>query len=359
MVTRLHSSKPSKKAKHKSPPQTGAPDPSLPVRRIRRLLIHWYTKNRRALPWRLTRDPFRIWISEVMLQQTRVVAAIPYYQRFLERFPSVEALASAPEQDLLAAWAGLGYYARARNLQRAAKKIIELGAFPRDYDSIRALDGVGDYTAAAIASIAFDLPHPALDGNAIRVLTRLTAERGNVTSTAVRSRLRAVADRLIDPARPGEFNQAWMELGAVVCVPKEPQCSVCPLIKHCAAHRLGCQRELPLKLSRSSPIEVEKQILVIKSATHILAWQRTPDSRRMAGFWEFPEPAQLPSAKIGARIGAFRHTIVNTNYSFHVYEASARRAPKGFHWLPAQRLNEFPLSTAAKKALACLARQER
>jgi A/G-specific adenine glycosylase len=329
--------------------------PSLPIRAIRRLLLTWYRKSQRDLPWRRTRDPYRIWISEIMLQQTRVAAAIAYYERFLERFPGVQELAAAPEQDLLTAWAGLGYYARARNLQKAAKKILELGAFPRDHASIRALRGVGDYTAAAIASIAFGLPHAALDGNAIRVLSRLTAERGNVASTVVRKRLRAVADRLIDPTQPGEFNQAWMELGAVICLPRDPQCSICPLKSQCAARRLGCQRELPVKAVRARAVEIEKQILVIRKAARILLWQRETESRRLAGFWELPEPAQLPQAKIGARIGVFRHTIVNTNYSFHVYQASTRSVPKRFLWLPLHRLHEFPLSTAAKKALACLA----
>ncbi len=216
-------------------------DPALPVRTIRRLLLAWYSKHQRDLPWRRTRDPYRIWVSEIMLQQTRVASAIGYYQRFLERFPSIPELAAAPEQELLTAWAGLGYYARVRNLQKAANKIVELGAFPRDYASLRALAGIGDYTAAAIASIAFDLPHAALDGNVIRVLSRLTAERGNVASTTVRKRLRAAADRLIDPKLPGQFNQAWMELGAMVCLPKQPQCSICPLKSQCAARRLGCE----------------------------------------------------------------------------------------------------------------------
>jgi A/G-specific adenine glycosylase len=310
------------------------------------------------LPWRASCDPYRIWISEIMLQQTRVAAVIPYYQRFLLRFPNIEALASAPEHDLLAAWAGLGYYARARNLHSSAKKILELGTFPSDYDSIRALDGVGDYTAAAIASIAFNRPHAALDGNAIRVLSRLTAERGNVASGVVRKRLGVAASRIIDPKRPGEFNQAWMELGAVICIPNQPLCSSCPLEEQCAARRAGCERELPLKIPRATPIDVEKQLLVIAKGGNILAWQRTAESRRLAKFWELPEPAQLPDVAIGVRIGTVRHTIVNTRYSIQVHQASTRSVPKGFHWLAKNTLNEFPLSTAAKKALACLAKHE-
>ena len=328
----------------------------LPVRAIRRRLLAWYQQHQRDLPWRRTRDPYRIWVSEIMLQQTRVAAAIPYYGRFLERFPNVHALASASEQDLLAAWAGLGYYARARNLQKAAKEILGLGAFPRDYASIRELAGIGDYTASAVASIAFGLKHAALDGNAIRVLTRLTAEAGHVDSTAVRARLRGVADRLIDSKRPGEFNQAVMELGATICLPKQPRCAECPLSDLCAARQFGRERELPVKFARSAPLLVEKQLLVIEKARSILAWQRAADSPRLANFWELPQPEHLPGAILGPKIAVFRHTIVNTNYTFHVHKASDGRIPKGFRWLPAEKLNTVPLSTTARKAVACLTR---
>jgi A/G-specific adenine glycosylase len=322
---------------------------------IRRELLAWYRAHRRDLPWRISRDPYRVWISEIMLQQTRVAAAIPYYERFLSRFPDVATLAAAPEQELLTAWAGLGYYARARNLQRAAKQIVALGEFPRDHDSIRALAGVGPYTAAAIASIAFNLPHAALDGNAIRVLSRLTCERGNVASSVVRKKLASAADRLIVPEHPGEFNQAWMELGATICLPKEPRCDKCPIAKQCAARRAGLERELPLKIPRAQSKEVEQQILIVEKAGSILAWQRPKDDRRLAGFWELPEPGHLTRAKVGARIATVRHTIVNTKYAFHVHRASAGVTPKGFHWLKMQNLDLFPLSTAAKKALRCLA----
>jgi A/G-specific adenine glycosylase len=342
------------------PNQNAAQDPGSSklrlslLRSIRRRILTWYRKNKRDLPWRSTRDPYRIWISEVMLQQTRVAAVIPYYQRFLDRFPHIEALRSAEEHDLLAAWAGLGYYSRARNLQKAANKIVELGEFPRDYPTIRSLPGVGEYTAAAIASIAFELPHAVLDGNVIRVLSRLTGEPGNVDSALVRTRLRAVADFAIDRRNPGEFNQGLMELGATVCVAKQPQCLLCPLAPACRARQLGRQNELPLKSARPGAIEVEMQLLVIEKADKILAWKRPADSRRLAGFWELPEPAHVPRARMEAIIARFRHTIVNTNFSYDVFRASLQRAPAKFQWLAKNKLHEFPLSTATKKALAFL-----
>jgi A/G-specific adenine glycosylase len=321
---------------------------------LRSRLLAWYGKHKRDLPWRKSRDPYRIWISEIMLQQTRVAAVIPYYERFLARFPDVSALASAPEQELLAAWAGLGYYSRARNLQRAAQKIVELGDFPRDYSSLLTLPGVGDYTASAIASIAFDLPHAVLDGNVLRVLSRFTGERGNVDSLAVRNGLRKVSEQALHPVRTGEFNQAMMELGATVCLPKQPRCMECPLERHCVARELGIQNELPVKSIRPGVKRVEKELLVVEKAGKILAWQRTAENPRLAGFWELPEPAQLAGAKLGSRIGQFRHTIVNTNYVCHVFRASLSPIPAGFHWLVRSKIDEIPLSTTAKKALACL-----
>lgn len=320
---------------------------------FRRRILAWYRKYKRDLPWRRTRDPYRVWISEIMLQQTRVAAVIPYYERFLDHFPDVNALASAPEQALLAAWAGLGYYSRARNLQRAARKIQELGGFPRDYSALRGLPGVGDYTAAALASIAFDLPHAVLDGNVLRVLSRFTGERGNVDSAPVRNRLRAVAEQVLDAKRSGEFNQALMELGALVCLPKQPQCGACPVERQCVARRDGMQNELPVKTIRPGAKRVEKDLLVIERAGKILIWQRPRENRRLAGFWELPEPDQLTGAKLGARIGHFRHTIVNTNFLCHVFRASLVLVPKGFRWWAKSRIHEVPLSTTAKKALAC------
>jgi A/G-specific adenine glycosylase len=321
---------------------------------FRRRLFEWYARHKRDLPWRRTQDPYRVWLSEIMLQQTRVSAVIPYYERFLDRFPSVEALASADEQELLAAWAGLGYYSRARNLQAAAKLIHGSGQFPSDYDAIRWLPGIGHYTAAAISSIAFGLPRAALDGNVMRVLSRVMAETGDIGSAATRVRLQAVADELLDRKRPGDFNQAMMELGATVCLPKQPQCLLCPVAEHCEARRTGRQREFPIKRKRVSPVLVDKELLIVTKQRRILFWQRPADSRRLAGFWELPEPAQLPGARVESIIGQFRHTIVNTTYCFQVLEGSIQTVPDGFSYLTKKSLDEVPLSTTAKKALACL-----
>ncbi len=322
--------------------------------RLRRKLLAWYARAARPLPWRQTRDPYRIWVSEVMLQQTRVAAVLPYYERFLERFPTVEALAAAPETDVLAAWAGLGYYSRARNVQKAARQILAAGGFPSDYESIRSLAGVGDYTAAAIASIAFDLPFAVLDGNVMRVIARLTGEDGDLRSSATLRRLRDIADTMLDRRNPGRFNQALMELGATVCLPRQPQCLLCPITAECVAFRAGSQEKLPVKSSGAGPIQVSKTLLIIQQDGRILLWQRPADSQRMARFWEVPEADQLPQACPGEEIGRFRHTITRHNYTFTVRRASLRSAPRGFRWTKLARLDEVLLSTVARKALAAL-----
>jgi A/G-specific adenine glycosylase len=304
------------------------------------------------LPWRRTRDPYRIWISEIMLQQTRVAAAIPYYERFLERFPNVEALGAAAEEEVLAHWSGLGYYSRARNLLRGAKLIVESGGFPRDYESIRKLPGIGDYTAAAIASIAFGLPRAAVDGNVIRVLARLLDERGDTGSGKTRKRLEEAAARLLDRKRPGEFNQALMELGATICLPRDPQCGRCPLAASCQARRRGVERQLPVKRRGVQLVRIAKTLLVIRKRDRILLRQRDAASSQMAGFWELPEAELLPRAVLGERITTVPHAITNYRYRLTIVSATLRRAPRGFSWIETAELGRIPLSTASRKALA-------
>ena len=307
---------------------------------IRRKLARWYQRNARDLPWRRTRDPYAIWISEIMLQQTRVAAVIPYYERFLARFPTVESLARASEPEVLTHWSGLGYYSRARNLHRAAREIAAVGCFPLDYDGLRTLPGIGDYTAAAIASIAYDLPHAVVDGNVRRVMMRLSSD-----ATAD---VQALADRLLDRNRPGRSNQALMELGALVCVPGDPRCDACPIVRECAAHREGTQTALPPPRQKPRTVRLERTLLIIRRRGRILL---TPSSR-VQGFWDLPEA--VDGARMGRRIGAFRHAILHRQYCFQVFEGFAQTAPRPMRWFGLRRLDEIPLSTAAKKALRCL-----
>lgn len=312
-------------------------------------LLAWYRRCARDLPWRNTTDPYAIWVSEIMLQQTRAAVVIPYYHRFLERFPNNRALAEAPEQDVLACWAGLGYYSRARNLQRAAQAMA--GKFPDTYVSIRALPGVGDYTAAAVASIAFGLPHAALDGNVLRVMSRVTAEAGDIGATVTRVRLREATARLLDCSAPGEFNQAMMELGATVCLPKSPLCRDCPVSSHCEAVKSGLETQLPLKVRRQKMVRLRQTLLLLERDGKLLMWQRPSRSRRMPGFWELPESGQLSGVRVQSEVGAFRHTITHHLYSFTVVRATVRGTPKGFEWFKKERLATLPLSTIAHKAL--------
>ena len=316
--------------------------------RLRKPLLQWYESAARKLPWRETRDPYRIWVSEIMLQQTRVAAVIPYYERFTARFPDAAALAAAPEEQLLAMWSGLGYYSRARNLQKAARTFQ---TFPTEYDSILALPGVGPYTAAAVASIAFDLPHAVLDGNVMRVIARLTCDAGNIQSAKTRERMRQTASALLDPKRPGMFNQAMMELGAAVCLPREPRCGECPLARFCKARSEGRQKELPVKPRRVEMNKIDRTVLLIERRGKILMWKRTDASQKLAGFWELPEPEQLPQARIGEATGTFRHSITNHNYLFHVFHATVSGIPEGFVWMSGDELSKLPASTSTKKAL--------
>jgi A/G-specific adenine glycosylase len=303
---------------------------------LRKRLARWYQRNRRDLPWRRTRDPYAIWISEIMLQQTRVAAVIPHYERFLVRFPDLESLARAAETEVLAQWSGLGYYSRARNLHKTAQTVAR---FPTDYKSIRELPGIGDYTAAAIASIAFGLPYAVVDGNVRRVVARLTNDAA--------ANVQEVANRLLDRKDPGRSNQALMELGALVCLPRAPLCQACPWARQCEAHKHGTQDELPPKRPRPTPERIARMLLVIRRRGKLLLMP----SLRVRGFWDLPEPFE--GARVGRNLGVFRHTILHRQYSYEVREGFAKRIPVGWRWWSGVS-HEIPLSTAAKKALRCL-----
>jgi A/G-specific adenine glycosylase len=327
--------------------------PDFPPAKFRRALLAWYERNKRDLPWRRTRDPWAIHVSEIMLQQTRVTTVLPYYERFLTRYPTPQAFARAPESDVLACWAGLGYYSRARNLQAAAQGIAQNGGYPREYDAIRALAGVGVYTSAAIASIAFGEPRAAVDGNVVRVLARVTAEKADLRATLTRAHLDATAQALLHAGRPGDFNQAMMELGATICLPRNPRCPKCPVAIWCEARALGLQNQLPVKTTRPRPVDVLRQLLVIRRNGAVLLKRLAADSPRLAGFWDLPEPESVPAARALREIGEFRHTIVSTNHCCQVLRASLRSGATGgvCQWMPIASLDSLPLSTMARKAL--------
>ena len=262
-------------------------------------LLRWYDKNARDLPWRRTRDPYRVWVSEIMLQQTRVEAAIPYYERFLESFPTLQALADAPEERLLKLWEGLGYYSRARDLQKAARQALErYGALPGTASELASLAGIGPYTAGAVASIAFGEAVPAVDGNVLRVLARFTDDSRDTASPAARRE----AERALAPVIPrdaaGRFNQALMELGATVCLPNgAPQCDHCPLSGLCRAH--GARRELDVPVrTAKKPRRQETMTVFLLESDRGLAICKRPGRGLLAGLWEFPHvPGKLEAAQ--------------------------------------------------------------
>jgi len=318
---------------------------------VARLLLAWYRTGHRDLPWRGTTDPYRIWVSEIMLQQTRAQAVIPYYRRFLERFPTVETLAGAAEDEVLALWSGLGYYSRARNLRRAAQTVAAAGRFPSEYEAIRALPGIGDYTAAAIASIAFGQPRAVLDGNVVRVVARVDNDAADTASPRTRRRFLEIAQGWLHRAHPGEFNQALMELGATICLPRNPLCAACPLAPVCRAKREGTVAQVPVKLRKMSPVQIEGELLIVRRRGRVLLRQRDAASRRMAGFWDLPAPEDLPAARLGGILGLVRHTITHHHFTLTVREAAARVPRSGFRWFASTEMARIPLTTTARKAL--------
>jgi A/G-specific adenine glycosylase len=259
------------------------------VEAVRQRLLGWYEEAGRDLPWRGDRDAYRILVSEFMLVQTTVAAVIPYYERFLKRFPDAQSLAEAGEEEVLKAWEGLGYYRRARQLQAAARQIVGMhgGTIPDDAQSVRALPGVGPYIAGAVLSFAFDRPEPIVEANSQRVLARLVALRHELKSAAARTRVWQVAARLVPPVRAGDFNQALMDLGATMCTPRQPSCLLCPLASICQARRLGLQDTIPRTTPKPPPAAVAEACAVVGGRGRILIVQRGP-GRLWERFWEFP-----------------------------------------------------------------------
>lgn len=261
-------------------------------------VLAWYLENRRQLPWREDKQPYHIWISEIMLQQTRVEAVKGYYQRFLQALPTIEALANADDELLHKLWEGLGYYSRVRNLKKAARQIMELhnGVFPKTYQEVAALPGIGPYTAGAICSIAYDLPTPAVDGNVLRVVSRLTDDATPIDDATFRRRITAELARIY-PVQAGDFTQALMELGATVCGPnRKPDCEKCPCRAFCLGHAHGTAQDLPVKKTKLQR-RVEDRTVFILSCDGFYALHKRPDKGLLAGLWEFPNvPGKLEIA---------------------------------------------------------------
>ena len=257
---------------------------------FREKLLAWYDANKRDLPWRRTQDPYKIWISEIMLQQTRVDTVIPYYERFLDWFPTVADLAQAPEEKLLKAWEGLGYYSRVRNMQKAAQQIMEDhgGVFPSSYDEISKLKGIGPYTAGAIASIAFGLPEPAVDGNVMRVLARLFEVDYDIGIPTNRKIFQAMMEVLIDPARPGDFNQALMDLGSDIESPVNPRPEESPVKEYSAAYQHGTMDRYPIKAPKKKPVPVYLTAFIIKDSQGRYLLEKNEREGLLSGFWHFP-----------------------------------------------------------------------
>ncbi len=270
-------------------------------------LLVWYEKNKRDLPWRHTKSPYRIWVSEIMLQQTRVEAVLPYYRRFLDTLPTTEALAEAPAELLLKLWEGLGYYSRVRNMQKAAKSIVAShgGKFPDTYEDIRALCGIGDYTAGAIASFAFGLPYPAVDGNVLRATARLLAFEENILAPASKKALTAAVAEELTHHAPDIFNQALMELGATVCLPNgAPKCDACPLADRCRAHLEGKTDTLPVR-AKPAPRKQEYRTVLILRIGDTVALRKRPETGLLSGLFEpFCLPEKLTADKVAAALAA-------------------------------------------------------
>ena len=330
------------------------------------ILLSWYDQNARDLPWRGFHDSYRTWISEIMLQQTRVDTVIPYYHRFLSLFPTLEALAAAPEEQVLKAWEGLGYYSRARNLQKGARQVMReyQGRLPSDPEELEKITGIGPYTAGAIASIAYDRRVPAVDGNVIRVLSRVFGIREDVTVPSVRRRLSQLAAGLVPADRPGDYNQAVMDLGATVCVPGTPDCARCPLAAGCDA----CAEEdadlLPVRAAAKPPVPVDVGVGLVTCGDRILMQRR--DAALLRGLWVFflmegdasREGMQKKLRSLGldaaykTDLGEAQHVFTHRIWNMRLYhfEASEPIPLQDFTWVDAEQLRALPLPTAMRAA---------
>lgn len=347
-----------------------------------RAVLRWYRVHARDLPWRRTTDPYAIWVSEVMLQQTQVKTAAPYYRRWMARFPDVAALARATPYAVLKHWAGLGYYSRARNLHAAARRVVSEfgGLFPRDFATVSSLPGIGRYTAGAICSIAFNQPTPALDGNVARVLARVLAIRGRLDNPRIRDRLWSAAAKLVKaasrlraPRACGDLNQGLMELGATVCAPRRMECPRCPLRRNCAARRLGIEIDIPAPRTRPRAVNVRRLALACVRHDRVCVCRRVRGEHN-AGLWEFPfmELGAAAEAR-GALVSwcgiasedlrplvRLKHAITHRRIALEAYWARVDRAPRGLGgvWQPLERLPGLAFSSAHRRIAEALSARE-
>jgi A/G-specific adenine glycosylase len=341
---------------------------------LRRTLRSWYRRHRRDLPWRRTNDPYAILVSEFMLQQTQVATVLPYYARFLKRFPTLESLAGAPDPEVRAAWSGLGYYRRARNLQAAARAVVRdhAGALPADLDALRALPGVGDYTAAALGSMVHGLPRAVVDGNVVRVLTRLTACDESVSRASTRRALQDLADRILDPKEPGDWNQAVMELGARVCTPRSPDCGSCPWSRSCRARAAGNPERHPRKDASTKPVTVERAVGVVRRGDRVLLVHRR-DPKLLDGTWEFPgidldrtaDPRTVlhghltgvlrKRLRVGPELARVRHSITHRRITVRAFAVHVDPLPRTRKderaWVAAGEIAGYPASSMTLKLM--------
>ena len=318
-------------------------------------ILSWYEANGRDLPWRRTTDPYAIWLSEIILQQTRIAQGTAYWERFMARYPDVKSLAAASEDDVLRLWEGLGYYSRARNLHAAARQIVALGAFPDTLEGIRSLKGVGDYTAAAIASFAFGIPAAVVDGNVYRVLSRYYGISTPVGTTEARKQFTALAQSLLPPRRAGDFNQAIMDFGAIQCTPQNPACLLCPLAAACAAFQTGHVQDFPVK--KAGPAIKERWMTYIYlRCSGMTAIRKRGAGDIWQGLWEpflieHPDPSNrtpLPEWTVNGTLrliqAGVRHQLTHRTLiaDFYLFESSVRPPlPDGFIWIPEERLKDY------------------
>jgi A/G-specific adenine glycosylase len=342
---------------------------------IRQALLDWYERNKRDLPWRKEKNPYKTWVSEIMLQQTRVDTVIPYFERFMEQFPTLEALAEAPEEQVIKAWEGLGYYSRARNLHSAVKEVAAHygGKVPDDLEAISKLKGVGPYTAGAILSIAYDKKVPAVDGNVMRVFSRLFALTDDIAKVSTRKKMERLAEKLIPNEAPGDFNQALMELGALICSPTSPQCLFCPVQSVCDAYRLGIEEELPRKKKAKPPKEVDVAVVFISCGQHFLIEKR-PDHGLLAGLWGLPtiewlnqkemksildfcDKKQIPATNFIIK-GQFEHIFSHRHWKVTLVEVETPdlrwKVPENWQWVTKEQIGEKTLANIYHKALKLL-----